>query len=136
GPPGGRPIRSRLGAATAHELVVELALDQRLHGLRGELLPAGGELVLGELVQVAGELGRHQNAEVLVAGLPGHFRRRGDAHRALRCWASESWYRTDPSHPARHEEPTLPAASRLHSTAIRSAYAITSRRSRSMKAGS
>src|SRR5918992_96766 len=76
----GRPTRSRLGAAAAKKLVVQLAFDELLHGLGGELLARPGQMVLGKLVQVAGELGRDEHAEIFVARLLGDFARGDDAH--------------------------------------------------------
>src|SRR5688500_1448174 len=69
----GRPTRSSLGAAAAKKLVVQLALDELLHGLGGELLTRPRQVILRKLVEVAGEFGRDEHAEILVAGLLGDF---------------------------------------------------------------
>src|ERR671910_1940894 len=76
----GRPTRSRLGAAAAKKLVVQLALDELLHGLGGELLTRPRQVILGELVEVAGKLRRDKYAEIFVARLLGHFTGCDDAH--------------------------------------------------------
>src|SRR5918995_833555 len=81
----GRPTRSRLGAAAAEKLVVQLAFDELLHGLGGELLARPRQVVLGKLVQVAGELGGDEHAEILVASLLGDFGWGDDSH-GWSCW--------------------------------------------------
>ena len=76
----GRPTRSRLGAATAKKLVVQLAIDELLHGLGGELLTRPRQVILRKLVEVAGELGRDEHAEILVACLLCDF-----------TWGDNAW---------------------------------------------
>src|SRR3954463_13082261 len=97
----GRPTRSRLGAAAAEQLVIQVAIHQLLHRLGGELLGGTSQVILGELVKEAGELGRNKDSEVLVAGLLGDFGWCNDSHLDLLMVSSRESRLTSRAVPSR-----------------------------------
>src|SRR5688572_1127001 len=75
---------SPLGSPLRHDAVLNLAARQLLERTGGQLLLARRRAIARELIQHAGELRRHENAEILVTGVLGDFQRGVHSH-DLRC---------------------------------------------------
>src|SRR5207302_4582136 len=79
----GRRTTSAFLAPPPHELVGQAAAHQLVERAGGELFLEIDRAIPRELVHETGEFGGHEDAEVLVLGLRGHFARGHNAHYVL-----------------------------------------------------
>src|SRR5207302_5109519 len=80
---GGRRTTSAFLAPPPDELVGEPAAHQLVERAGGELLLEIHRAIARELVYETGELGGHEDAQILVLCLRGHFARGHNAHYVL-----------------------------------------------------